>query len=177
MAMPQLDMGRVILAGALGTGATFLLTYLPSKPPNGQGAENAAIIATPEEEPVYQTSSEEDDPMFDIERVGPRPVQGQPLEKAQFIVRVKGSDAVDECIAMYHRDKVAGRKLFSAWADVKPELKGFRLVRANYSGELILSYTSRDGGRSVKAAQKELLALENIRYADLDEYVTIEEEK
>lgn len=113
-------------------------------------------------------------------QIGETP-RGEPADqserKARFIVRFSGIDAVDEIIKTYRNSKSGAADQFDKWAAGQPELAGFSLERATYSDELILVYSESAGGRSMKDAQKDLLEMQQVRYADLDGIVTIEEGK
>lgn len=125
-------------------------------------------------------SSEPDQEATDVsmpdEKHGDTDTNVTPDRRARFIVRIRGVDAIDQIIATYPKDKSTAQSLFLKWSGGRSELTGFKLDRASYSGELILIYSERDGKRPVETAQKDLLSIEQVRYADLDEVVTIEEE-
>lgn len=162
------EIGLSVLISA-ATAGTVLLGSLGMfqwyQPPNPEDTQAAQQV-----QPVEQN----DDLVFEISQTDPVTPAPQGRQ-AQFIVRVQGVDAIDECLRLYYSDRPASYEMFREWAKGHSELVGFKLVRANYSGELILSYTPQAGGRSISAAQQELLNLEQVRYADLDHIVSIEE--
>lgn len=146
------SLGGVVLAGVVGL-SLFGMT-------NGSSEQDqdAREVSLPEDQGGHSDSSD------------------TPDRRARFIVRISGVDAIDQIIATYPKDKSKAQSLFLKWSGGRSELTGFKLDRASYSGELILIYSEREGKRPVETAQKDLLSIERVRYADLDEVVTIEEE-
>jgi len=103
----------------------------------------------------------------------PAPTRGvsNRLEKASFVVRIKGVEHVDQCLELYRKDKDAAEAAFMKWASTEPALDGLSFVSANYSGEVILSYKGDEDANPVTSAkelQKRITSVEGVRYADPD---------
>ncbi len=97
---------------------------------------------------------------------------------ATFIVRFHDDPDLQYVSRNFRRDEAATRDVFRKWAAQYPELKGLNLVRASYSGELILSLPANDpAGRSPKDVIAALETMSNLAYAEIDSMATASERK
>ncbi|MEM8616192.1 MAG: hypothetical protein AAGF20_04580, partial [Pseudomonadota bacterium] len=73
-----------------------------------------------------------------------QPAEGQTQSRAtaqtqHFIVRFDNEPLLDEVGKTFRRDEAAAREAYQAWRADHPDLSSLNLVRASFSGELILS--------------------------------------
>jgi hypothetical protein len=109
--------------------------------------------------------------------------QGVPSEPAQrlaraegtevfFIVRLKGAEEVDIITRNFKRDPEAAAKAWNELIVRVPDLAGFSLAGASYSGEIKLAYRMPPGSAAtpeeIRAVQDRLLRVEGVAYADPD---------
>lgn len=88
---------------------------------------------------------------------------------ATFVVRFDANPQITEVCKNFRRDTPAARAKFATWSKAHPELKGLVLARASYSGELVLALPKNDPDRrSPQQVLKDLKAMDNIVYADID---------
>ena len=88
---------------------------------------------------------------------------------ATFIVKFNNEPALEQVCRNFRRDEVATRKIFNTWAAQHPQLKGVKLVRASYSGDLILALPANDPeGRTARDVIAALETLPNLAYAEID---------
>ncbi|MHA7857211.1 MAG: hypothetical protein ACX94D_03925 [Henriciella sp.] len=96
---------------------------------------------------------------------------------ATFIVRFKNEPALDPVYRNFRRDEAGTRSIFKAWAASHDQLDGLFLVRASYSGELILGLPKNDPlGRSARDVIAALQTIDNLAYAEIDSIATTSEE-
>ncbi|MHA7898235.1 MAG: hypothetical protein ACX94B_00115 [Henriciella sp.] len=92
---------------------------------------------------------------------------------ATFIVRFKNEPEVDQMARNFRRDEAGTRAAFRNWANAHKQLEGLHLVRASYSGELILALPMDDpAGRSPADVIASLETIDNLAYAEIDEMAT-----
>ncbi len=92
---------------------------------------------------------------------------------ATFIVRFDDEPELEQVCKNFRRDEPGTRAAFRDWASEHPELDGLHLVRASYSGELILALPVDDpAGRSPYDVIEALETIDNLAYAELDEMAT-----
>lgn len=89
--------------------------------------------------------------------------------KATFIVKFEPNDLLKDISRSFRRDQAGARLKFKNWAKDYPALKGLQLLRASYSGNLVLALPSDDGERTPGEVIAELNAMESCIYAELDE--------
>ncbi|MEL7032677.1 MAG: hypothetical protein AAGL97_14855 [Pseudomonadota bacterium] len=88
---------------------------------------------------------------------------------ATFIVKFKNEPALEQVCRNFRRDEAATRKIFNSWAAQHPQLKGLKLVRASYSGDIILALPANDPeGRTARDVIAALETLPNLAYAEID---------
>lgn len=88
---------------------------------------------------------------------------------ATFIVRFNDEPELDKVCRNFRRDEAGTRAAFNAWAAKHAPLKGLQLVRASYSGELILALpASAASGRSARDVIAALETIDNLAYAEID---------
>lgn len=88
---------------------------------------------------------------------------------ATFIVRFHDEPELDEIARNFRRDEEAMRRAYQAWALKHDALNGLQLVRASYSGELILALPAEDtSGRSARDVIVALETIDNLAYAEID---------
>lgn len=88
---------------------------------------------------------------------------------ATFIVRFNDEPELDKVCRNFRRDETGTRAAFNAWAAKHAPLKGLQLVRASYSGELILALpANKASGRSARDVIAALETIENLAYAEID---------
>lgn len=96
---------------------------------------------------------------------------------ATFIVRFKNEPALDPVYRNFRRDEAGTRSAFKAWAASHDQLTGLVLVRASYSGELILGLPKNDPhGRSAREVIAALQTIDSLAYAEIDSIATTSEE-
>ena len=96
---------------------------------------------------------------------------------ATFIVRFKNEPALDPVYRNFRRDEAGTRSTFEAWAASHEQLEGLILVRASYSGELILGLPQNDPlGRSARDVIASLQTIDSLAYAEIDSIATTSEE-
>ena len=96
---------------------------------------------------------------------------------ATFIVRFKNEPALDPVYRNFRRDEAGTRAAYLAWAAAHDQLDGLFLVRASYSGELILGLPKNDpAGRSARDVIAALQTIDNLAYAEIDSIATTSEE-
>ncbi|MEM7327862.1 MAG: hypothetical protein AAF437_03920 [Pseudomonadota bacterium] len=88
---------------------------------------------------------------------------------ATFIVRFKNEPALDQVCRNFRRDEAGTRQAYESWAAQHEQLSGLKLVRASYSGELILALPANDpAGRSARDVIAALESIPNLAYAEID---------
>ena len=88
---------------------------------------------------------------------------------ATFIVRFNDEPVLSEIGKTYRRDGDGARAKFDGWCSDYPGLDGLTLVRASYSGELLLGLPQNDPmNRSPEDVLAALNAIDNLAYAELD---------
>ena len=97
---------------------------------------------------------------------------------ATFIVKFRNEPALDTVYRNFRRDEAATRAAYADWASAHDVLKGLRLVRASYSGELILALPMDDPqGRSPYDVIAALETIESLAYAEIDSMATTSERR
>jgi hypothetical protein len=92
---------------------------------------------------------------------------------ATFIVRFNDEPELEQVYRNFRRDEAGTRAAYMAWASQHGQLKGLHLVRASYSGELILALPANDpAGRSPREVIAALETIANLAYAEIDELAT-----
>ncbi len=92
---------------------------------------------------------------------------------ATFIVRFKNEPELEKMARNFRRDETGTRAAFLEWASAHKQLDGLHLVRASYSGELILALPMDDpAGRSPRDVIASLETIDNLAYAEIDEMAT-----
>jgi len=95
---------------------------------------------------------------------------------ATFIVRFNNVPQLDPVYRNFRRDEAATRAAYSAWASDFPQLEGLLLVRASYSGELILGLSADDpAGRSALDVLAALETMDILAYAEIDSMASTSE--
>ena len=101
-----------------------------------------------------------------------RPVQAVTTEQrpaATFIVRFNDEPVLAEIGKTYRRDGDGARAKFERWCTEHAELDGLTLVRASYSGELVIGLPHDDPlNRTPADVLAALNAMDNLAYAELD---------
>lgn len=105
---------------------------------------------------------------------GLRPAQAEtfPVRRAEFIVKFRANDAIDDVIATWRRDRAGAEATFAEWAASDPLFSQMTIAGCSYSGELILA-TEVGGGPLPAEAEVDAL-IQRIRshsavaYADPD---------
>lgn len=97
---------------------------------------------------------------------------------ATFIVRFNDEPELDQVCRNFRRDEAGTRATYTQWASSYPQLKGLSLVRASYSGELILALPQADpAGRSASDVIAALETIDNLAYAEVDSIASTYEGK
>lgn len=94
------------------------------------------------------------------------------LEKpaATFIVRFRDDPVMDSIGKTFRRDEAGARAKFEAWQKDRPPMQGLVLIRASYSGEIIVGLPKDDPlGRSPGQVLDDLRSMDNLVYAETDE--------
>lgn len=88
---------------------------------------------------------------------------------ATFIVRFKNEPELEQVCRNFRRDESGTRAAYKAWAAQHDQLDGLQLVRASYSGELILALPASDrSGRTARDVIAALKTIDNLAYAEID---------
>jgi|GEM_PF-3422897 len=88
---------------------------------------------------------------------------------ATFIVRFNNEPELEQVCRNFRRDETGTRAAFQRWASGHAPLEGLQLVRASYSGELILALPKNDpAGRSARDVIAALETIDNLAYAEID---------
>lgn len=87
--------------------------------------------------------------------------------KAVYIVRFEADPELTPVGRTFRKDADSARTAFADWAAERPALEDLKLIRASYSGELILGLPS-DSARAPEAVLDGLNAMENLIYAERD---------
>lgn len=96
---------------------------------------------------------------------------------ATFIVRFKNEPALDPVYRNFRRDEAGTKATYQKWASSHAQLDGLYLVRASYSGELILALPKGDpNGRSARDVIAALETIDSLAYAEIDGIATTSEE-
>lgn len=97
---------------------------------------------------------------------------------ATFIVRFQDDPALQQVCRNFRRDETGTRAAFREWASSHAQLTGLQLVRASYSGELILALPSNDpAGRSPADVIAALETMDNLVYAEIDSMASANSER
>ncbi len=97
---------------------------------------------------------------------------------ATFIVRFNNEPELDQVCRNFRRDEAGTRSTFQDWASDYRQLEGLQLVRASYSGELILALPKGDpAGRSVSDVIAALETIDSLAYAEVDSIASTYEGK
>ena len=89
---------------------------------------------------------------------------------ATFIVKFKPDPVLKAISQTFRRDTPGARLKFKAWANQHDELKGLQLLRASYSGDLVIALPAgAEAGRKPGDIIAALNAMDNCIYAELDE--------
>jgi len=88
---------------------------------------------------------------------------------ATFIVRFNNEPELEQVCRNFRRDEAGTRATYQSWAAQHEQLEGLQLVRASYSGELILALPASDrSGRSARDVIAALKTIDNLAYAEID---------
>lgn len=87
--------------------------------------------------------------------------------KAVYIVRFDADPALTPIGREFRKDTAGSRAAFEDWAADRPELEGLKLIRASFSGELILGLP-QDSARTEEEVLAALNSMENLVYAERD---------
>ena len=97
---------------------------------------------------------------------------------ATFIVRFNNEPELEPVYRNFRRDEVGTRATYNQWATAHPQLRGLQLVRASYSGELILALPKDDAaGRSAADVIAALETIDSLAYAEVDSIASTYEGK
>lgn len=88
---------------------------------------------------------------------------------ATFIVKFNDVPELTPVYRNFRRDEAGTRAIYRDWAAQYRALEGLQLVRASYSGELILALPKNDpAGRSPRDVIAALETMDNLAYAEVD---------
>ena len=120
----------------------------------------------------------------DVEQTAQRPavIEAQAVQisapAATFIVRFADDPELQQVCRNFRRDETGTRAAFRDWAADHAQLRGLHLVRASYSGELILALPSDDpAGRSPADVIAALESMDNLIYAEIDSMASASAER
>lgn len=95
---------------------------------------------------------------------------------ATFIVRFNDEPDLVYVYRNFRRDEPATRAAYEKWATGHGQLQGLHLVRASYSGELVLALPRNDPmGRSPRDVIAALETIDNLAYAEIDSVASASE--
>jgi len=89
--------------------------------------------------------------------------------KATFIVKFEPNAVLKEISQSFRRDQAGARMKFKTWAETYPALQGLQLLRASYSGNLVLALPGDGADRTPGEVIADLNAMDTCIYAELDE--------
>lgn len=88
---------------------------------------------------------------------------------ATFIARFNDEPELEQICRNFRRNETAARDAFSNWAKAYHQLDGLQLVRASYSGELILGLPKNDpAGRSPRDVIAAVQTIQSLDYIEID---------
>ena len=98
----------------------------------------------------------------------------QPIEaiseadmKAVYIVRFETDPDLTPVGRTFRKDTAGARATYRDWASTRPALKDLQLIRASYSGELILGLP-KASERNADTVLTDIQAMDNLAYAERD---------
>ncbi|MBR9834410.1 MAG: hypothetical protein GYB42_04320 [Alphaproteobacteria bacterium] len=111
---------------------------------------------------------------FSLQSPQTQPVVSQQaaLERpaATFIVRFQGEPVLDDICKTFRRDEAGARAKFETWQQDHPAMQGLVLMRASYSGEIIVGLSRDDAlKRTPGQVLEDLRGMDNLVYAETDE--------
>ncbi|MGB3627058.1 MAG: hypothetical protein WA989_14600 [Henriciella sp.] len=142
----------------LSGGDDASLSYAPAGTERSEPAETTA--GTPE----ARIDVQRPDAASDDDRVRVATADNS-VPQYTLIVRFDDEPVLDEIGRSFRKDPDAARARFARWAAGKSALRGLRLERASYAGELVLT---NSGPRSRDQAIAEIEAMDNIAYVEPD---------
>ena len=96
---------------------------------------------------------------------------------ATFIVKFNNVPELTPVYRNFRRDEAGTRAVYRDWAAQYRALEGLHLVRASYSGELILALPKNDpAGRSPRDVIAALETMDNLAYAEVDSIASATQE-
>lgn len=99
--------------------------------------------------------------------------QANPAPAATFIVRFNDEPELEAVCRNFRRDEAGTRATYQRWAAGYRQLQGLQLVRASYSGELLLALPKNDpAGRTPSDVIAALESIDNLAYAEIDSLAT-----
>lgn len=97
---------------------------------------------------------------------------------ATFIVRFRDAPQLEPVYRNFRRDEAGTRATYQAWASEFEQLDGLVLIRASYSGELILGLPADDPiGRSARDVIAALETMDILAYAEIDSMASASERR
>ncbi len=97
---------------------------------------------------------------------------------ATFIVRFNDEPELNTVYRNFRRDEAATRIAYKNWASKYRQLEGLMLIRASYSGELVLGLPQNDPiGRSPRDVIASLETMDNVAYVEIDSIARASEGK
>jgi len=87
--------------------------------------------------------------------------------KAVYIVRFEADPELTPVGRTFRKNTAGARATYQEWASTRPALKDLQLIRASYSGELILGLP-KASDREARAVLEDLQAMDNLAYAERD---------
>lgn len=89
---------------------------------------------------------------------------------ATFIVRFNNEPVLTDIGKTFRRDGAGAQAKFATWQANHPSVQGLVLVRASYSGELLLGLPKNDPlNRTPRQVLAALRTMDNLAYAETDE--------
>lgn len=89
---------------------------------------------------------------------------------ASFIVKFRSEPELDMVGKTFRRDAASARQVFAAWSEKHPGLEGLILMRASYSGELIVGLPKSDPlRRTPQDVLASFQAIDTLVYAERDD--------
>ncbi|MEL7129270.1 MAG: hypothetical protein AAGK23_06965 [Pseudomonadota bacterium] len=93
-----------------------------------------------------------------------------------FIVRFSDIPEINHCLRTFRTDPENARTTFKDWARAHPDFADFSLKKANYSGELVLTWDPMGEDlerQDIVEKQEDLQAMDTVKYADPDFTATV----
>ena len=166
----------VLVAGFAGVWLAGMGALAYGTHPNVQTALNTSAQAQEEtvlNTPVYTPAATTRPASVTTQDPAGERAAGKNHQNVDFIVRFENDiPELEACRKLFRTDKQTARKIFSDWAADYEAMKGIRLKKVSFSGEMLLAWnTGVEGpmpGDEIQARLTQIKDMPGVRYADPD---------